>query len=454
MRLCRYAQRRLSGRMFDKSARREKERHCSEGYPINRESASASRMRKSQQDYSHLTISASESLIGNPSTATTRVSDDCDGDYPSPVLNASSEDDNSDQQQMLQERPKSPLVAESSSEEVPASHGSSSLENQDQNSIVSNGPSNAALKKKGKSKKILRMLKGGGKSIRGLKKSSSTSSDHGSTPALSIADSCGASPTQSNKKSPKSSIGKTSFSFPNVFNKQQSTTSSVLQTIDRASPQPPAKGSGADYGGPPSSISLSRKFENMAWILRQLDNSCQAIEKNLMKTFSQKMADWALSWSASKESALASVTQSFRSELRLMNPPNGESAATLIPGSELSESRFPILNPVDPSELLTSVDADECFILPSAHFPLLLCFDSERQTGSPERPAGASQSEIGHTRSRGGGENDYGSRSGDTLYRTQVEILSLRSTIMPQKAKDAFVIQGTVAGAIDESGVR
>ena len=60
MRLLRYAQRRLSGLTFDKSACTEKERHCSEGYPMNRESSSSTRMK---QTYSHLTISASESLL-------------------------------------------------------------------------------------------------------------------------------------------------------------------------------------------------------------------------------------------------------------------------------------------------------------------------------------------------------------------------------------------------------
>ena len=142
-----------------------------------------------------------------------------------------------------------------------------------------------------------------------------------------------------------------SFTFSNVFNKN---TSQTKESNDE--------------------MSMSRQFENMAWILRQIDNTCSAIEKNLMKSFSQKVADWAL-WSSSKESALASVTQSFRSDLRLMNN-SGQSSSS-------AEKRFPILNPLDPTELLTSVDANECFIIPSAHFPLLLCFDSQPNTLLP-----------------------------------------------------------------------
>ena len=451
MRLCRYAQRRLSGRMFDKSACREKERHCSEGYPINRESTSTSRMR-TQQDYSHLAVSASESSIGNHgmgTTTTTRASAEHHGEYyPSQVPNVSSPsslDDDNAEQIVLQEQATSPPVMESSSEDMPASHGSS-RENLEQNSAAidhsssNNDPNYMTLKKKSKSKKILRMLKGSGKSMRGFKKPSS-SDQSSSTFTTSTANGGGVPSSYSNsKKSPKSSSK--SFSFPYVFHKQPSSAPS-LQTIDCAPPRSPIGEAGTFANDPSNSISLSRKFENMAGIIRVLDNSCSAIEKNLMKTFSQKMADWALyPWSASKESALASVTQSFRSELRLMNSADSHNTAV-----SLENMRFPILNPVDPSELLTSVDADECFILPSAHFPLLLCFNSEHYVGSPKKKA-APQSKRQMSQEDGGS-------SGDTLYRTKVEIMGLRSTLLSQnKANEAFVIQGTVAGIIEESGVR
>ena len=401
--------------MFDKSACREKERHCSEGYPINRESTSTSRMR-TQQDYSHLAISASESSIGNHgmgTTTTTRASAEHHGEYyPSQVPNVSSPsslDDDNAEQIVLQEQATSPPVMESSSEDMPASRGSS-RENLEQNSTAidpsssNNDPNYMTLKKKSKSKKILRMLKGSGKSMRGFKKPSS--SDQSSSTFTASTANGGGVPTYSNsKKSPKSSSK--SFSFPYVFHKQPSSAPS-LQTIDCAPPRSPIGEAGTFANDPSNSISLSRKFENMAGIIRVLDNSCSAIEKNLMKTFSQKMADWALyPWSASKESALASVTQSFRSELRLMNSADSHNTAV-----SLENMRFPILNPVDPSELLTSVDADECFILPSAHFPLLLCFNSEHYVGSPKKKA-APQSKRQMSQEDGGS-------SGDTLYRARV----------------------------------
>ena len=125
------------------------------------------------------------------------------------------------------------------------------------------------------------------------------------------------------------------------------------------------------------------------------------------------------------------------------------------PGEASSQlARFPILNPVDPSELLTSVDADECFILPSAHFPLLLCFNSEDHPcdgGSPRAAAGgASPSREGAWGGGGGGVEQIG----DVLYRTKVEIMGLRSSASSSRAKEAFVVQGMVAGVIQESGVR
>mmetsp|Transcript_8501 Transcript_8501/g.19026 ORF Transcript_8501/g.19026 Transcript_8501/m.19026 type:complete len:1924 (+) Transcript_8501:286-6057(+) len=437
MRLCRYAQRRLSGRMFDKSARKEKERHCSEGYPINRESTcSTSRMQQgqSQQDYSQLRIAASQSSIGGNgkangnTTAKTESSGDDGENYPSQEPNVFSPPSSMDGAEgggavpeQQQQQPTS-LMMESSLEDILASVSGSSREKYDQNSTLEQ---NDSTKKKSKSKKnLLRILKG-----RSFKKPSSF--DHGGstfTPSVSVDES---------KKSK-------SFSFPNVFHKQQQQTP-VLQTIDCV---PPPTDSTSDGTISSESISLSRKFENMAWILRQLDNSCSTIEKNLTKTFSQKMADWALysPWSAGKESALASVTQSFRSELRLMNPSSNSSDTAL---SELTETmRFPILNPVDPSELLTSVDADECFILPSAHFPLLLCFNSEQHVGSPKAAAATAALPRQRSRHQDGG----GGGSGDTLYRTRVEILGLRSAL-PPTGKEAFVIQGTVAGVIQESGV-
>ena len=392
MRCCRYAQRRLSGRMFDKSVGSdgEKERHCSEGYPISRESSRT----KQQVDFSKLSIAASESSIHHNTNGT---------------LSSLGMDDNIN----LRETGAVQELTESSSD-LPGAISSSSLIDQTASISQSEEQDGGVViqKKKKKSKKILRMLKGG-------KSKKASSSDQSSAAPSTIT---GVASGESSKKSPKSS----SKSFFPKFSKSAS-----LETIDDATP--PVISVSNDE---PESISLSSKFENMASILRQLDNSCSTIERNLMKSFSQKMADWALyPWSESKESALASVTQSFRSELRLMNPRPGSS----------SSSKFPILNPVDSTELLTSVDADECFILPSAHFPLLLCFNSEYNVvGSPKACAISSSSQ------EGGGTT---SSRVDTLYRTKVEVVGLHSTL-PPKVKEAFSIQGGIAGVVQESGVR
>jgi phosphatidylinositol 3-kinase len=336
LKLLRYAQRRLSGRMFDKSLNLEEGRQGSVGYPMSHESSSSNSMLQqyTQQQYASLAIPASES-------ATSPLSlESPDGVDSLPILFG-----------------------------VQASlGGSTSNEKLHQDSNPS--------KKKGRSKKILKLFKKRSQKI-------PPTSDY---------------PTQ--PKSPERVPAKT-FTFPSVFHKAHS----------------------RDTTNEP--MSMSRQFENMAWILRQMDNTCSAVEKNLMKSFSQKVADWAL-WSSSKEDALASVTQSFRSDLRLMNNSNQSSSA-------VEEERFPILNPLDPSELLTSVDSYECFILPSAHFPLLLCFESQPNTMLPA------------TMRSGRSRNEAICR--DVVYRTKVEILGLSGT----RAGKAFFVQGCVAGAIKET---
>ena len=376
--------------MFDKSvAGRDNngERYCSEGYPISRESTGSSRMRATQQqDYSQLTIAASESSIGNHHE-----------DYPNPTQEPNSPPPDADIVNQAAASLREQLASTSMMESPSEDKESKGL-------------------KKSKSKKILRMLKGPGKSVRSLKKTPNQDSNNHIAGANSGSIGVPSEPHVRGKKSPKSSSK--SFSLPNVFHKQLAAPE--LRKVDCE----------LDTS---SSTSLSRKFENMAWILRQLENSCAAIEKNLTKTFSQKMADWALyPWSASKDNALASVTQAFRSELRLIN-------------NTKAEKRFPILNPIDPTQLLTSVDADECFILPSAHFPLLLCFNVEEYVGSPKK--------ITTTTTKR--DKFSGSSNADTLYRTKVEVLSLRSTLHPEKVPDdSFAIQGTIAGITEESGAR
>lgn len=428
--------------MFDKSIGLigENDRQSSIGYPISRESTNSTSSRIQQQqkqmNYMNLLISPTESTVG--------ISQ---GGYPYQERNApspSSLDDyaeNGDDGEIV-----------GSSGVTPAMNSvDSSNENYDQ--IPPTFDSSTTKQKKKKGKSILRMLKGSGKSSKNQSSEDTNAFNHSASNVPVLGSSH--SPTSSSnpqRKSPKSS-SKSSFSFPFMFHKQNAPL--ALKTIDNA-PSPPQIDTPSQCDHDYEAMSLSRKFDNMAWILRQLDNSCLTIERNLMKTFSQKMADWALSsWSPSNENALASVTHSFRSELCLVNSPTPSAEQNnpdgVIAGTEMLEStllesaRFPILNPVDPSELLTSVIVDECFILPSAHFPLLLCFNSkchrdgllglsQRQTPRPTQPCG--------------------NNSGETLYRTSAEIVGIYCKEWPNKVKDAFVIQCAVTGVVQESGVR
>lgn len=454
LRCCRYSQRRLSARMFDKAVDLYGEQG-SGGYPINRESTTSSRIKQHQNrvNFRQLSISPTEGSIGDNhcslDTATTvAATTSWDGGvYPHQGLCTPSPSTLDDIE--VADVGTRIFVMKSSSEDLPASFSGSSRENYDHNQTTMEQHDDPIMskQKKSKSKKILGILK-----VSGSKKPPSDRvgnvAPNNNTPS---APSCNNG--NNNKKSPRY---KSSFSFSSVFLKQQAPS---LQTID-CIPPPSSPSTGASSLSHDASehISLSEKFENMAWILRQLDNSCSTIERNLMKTFSQKMADWALSsWSASKENALASVTQGFRSELKLMNPPLSPSAgqhrpnnnAFAIPSSK--SARFPILNPVDPSELLTSVDADECFILPSSHFPLLLCFNSEyRAVGSPKALPKSGRESRTLSPQKGG---DGGNGRGDTLYRTSIEILGLRNTALPSMMMDAFIVQGAIAGVMQESGV-
>jgi hypothetical protein len=435
--------------MFDKAAELY---GGSGGYPINRESTTSSRIKQHQKqmDFSQLSISPSEGSIGNlhglPTTTTTAATSpswDSRG-YPYQGINTPSPTDDIEVTDVATRI----SVMKSLSEELPASPTSSSRENNDNNlTTLEQDGIPISKQKKTKGNKILGILKSTGKSMLGSKKPPSDRLHVADNNAnLGAGDPSCYSVSNNNNKSPRI---KSAFSFSNVFLKQQAPS----QAIGCIPPPPAPTGSSPLYCNAAEQTSLSVKFENMAWILRQLDNSCSTIERNLMKTFSQKMADWALSsWSASKENALASVTQGFRSELKHMNlmsssvgqhRPNNN----VIADQSSMSPRFPILNPVDPSELLTSIDADECFILPSAHFPLLLCFNSEYDAiGSPK--SGRTNQTLS-PQSGGGGGNG----SGDTLYRTVIEMLRLRSNSLTLN-KDAFIFQGAVAGVMQETGVR
>jgi hypothetical protein len=160
----------------------------------------------------------------------------------------------------------------------------------------------------------------------------------------------------------------------------------------------------------------------MSKFLQELDSVCATVERSLLKSISQKIADWALQpWSLSKHKALEAVTEGMREAL-----------------TNNSEN-LPVVNPIECGEILTSVDPRECYILPSAHFPLLLSFhvtetETEKAATSPvfER---------------------------ERLYRTKVEVVSIRGAQKsPNRGSNprsqAFFVQGAISGVVRESGRR
>ena len=192
-------------------------------------------------------------------------------------------------------------------------------------------------------------------------------------------------------------------------------------------------------------------FNNMEWFLERLEATCYAIEGSLLKSVSQKIAEWALQpWSESKDKTLANVTAEMRSELHLINNDSGDE---MVP-------RLPLLNPVDSSELLLSVEPDESFILPSAHFPLLLCFNStpvnannsldvpiSSRPGKVDPGICAAENIPDKTATLGGQQ---------LLYRTKVEVVALHASGSDGGSNAhqscAYTVHAAVDGIVKQTG--
>jgi phosphatidylinositol 3-kinase len=202
--------------------------------------------------------------------------------------------------------------------------------------------------------------------------------------------------------SPEKSLSSASALSPRKLNRSQD---SALPS----SPKPTA------LAPPTSPVTM---YENMCSFLTELDVICSNIETSLQKSFHQKMADWALQpWSPSKDSALWRVTQSMREHLRRCFADPGDE-------DEAGKKLLLLVNPIDSSELLSSVECDECYVLPSAHFPILMTFNvSEQRCGDDLE-----------------GE--------ELLYRTKVELLSIKARV---KQPGHFSVQASIAGTISET---
>ena len=197
----------------------------------------------------------------------------------------------------------------------------------------------------------------------------------------------------------------------------------IPTSILRKSPDQAPQDSGYIGGALPEIRSIAALYKNMGLFLANLDELSGNIERSLLKPFSQKITEWALQpWSASKDRALAESTADLRSGLRGLN----EKESTK--GGKLSASRWsPVLNPLDSSELLLSVVPEESYILPSAHFPLLLTFDS--------CPCVPSRSSV------------------KMLHRTQIRVVSIRDE-SEDRENSSYVVHACIGGAVEESGRR
>ena len=161
-------------------------------------------------------------------------------------------------------------------------------------------------------------------------------------------------------------------------------------------------------------------FENMGWFLSNLDKLCGNIERSLLKSFSQKITEWALQpWSANKDRALAESTGDMRNGLRALNSEHDVSDSS---GRHWS----PVLNPMDSSEMLVSIVPEESYILPSAHFPLLLSFNSCPNPHSAPSSRGM-------------------------LHRVHVKVVSVRGEVEGNET-NSYAVNAAVGGTIKATG--
>ena len=182
-------------------------------------------------------------------------------------------------------------------------------------------------------------------------------------------------------------------------------------------------------------VSTAVLFENMGWFLSNLDQLCGKVENALLKSFSKKITEWALQpWNANKDQALANGTADMR---------NGLSVINLLGRSRSKENNkkwSPVINPVNPNKYLMSVIPEESYILPSAHFPLLLTFNScDRVVTGKSYPTNYHQVE--------------------TIYRTRVKFNSVvgKKSSRNQdekKATASYTVHATVGENMKETGGR
>lgn len=178
---------------------------------------------------------------------------------------------------------------------------------------------------------------------------------------------------------------------------------------------------------------FSTLFENMNCFLTSLDGLCTIVEKALLKSFSQKLTEWALQpWSSRKDRALAEATAEMRKRLVLLDE---------VQSNDESSSRVkwsPIMSPTNSTEYLVSIDSENCYILPSAHFPILLSFRAVLPELSIDHGIGSHIDSL---------------CSLDSNYGVKVEFLSVldQSASNGASANTAYIVHAAIAGIIQKT---
>lgn len=111
---------------------------------------------------------------------------------------------------------------------------------------------------------------------------------------------------------------------------------------------------------PPTST--SRSFHHNADFLQEVNGVCATVACSLLKAISQKTAELGLAALVGEQAqALVAMTEGMRALV-------------------YSTRRISSCESLECSKVLTSLDPNKCYILPSAHFPLLSTFkDIDKQ---------------------------------------------------------------------------
>ncbi len=191
-------------------------------------------------------------------------------------------------------------------------------------------------------------------------------------------------------------------------------------------------------------FSMSTMFRRMDDFLEGLKNVCDIVEDNLQQSISEKIAKWAMQpWSDSKDRTLADMNSTMRQALNKLN--SLDSTKDTCPQNSFKETNaLPLLNPLKSSELLLSLVPEECHILPSAHFPLLLSFNAfSRFNNSTYSKSLESQKLL---------DND----SKEVLYRTKIEFLAVKANDKNESNDDCndFIVHAAMGGQVQETEKR